>query len=79
VLADQRHALFMAGETGMLKKLHRTTGEIVRAIGDIEDAAGIITKRVETVNSVATAFEGGKKVINLPSLPSGITDAVGKV
>jgi hypothetical protein len=79
LLADQRHALFMAGETGMLKKLHQTTGEIVRAIGDIEDAAGIITKRVETVNAVATAFEGGKNVINLPKLPSGITDAVGLV
>jgi hypothetical protein len=79
LLADRRHALFMAGETGELKKLHEATGSIVRAIGEIEDAAAIITSRVETVNKVATAFEGGKPVINLPKLPSGITDAVGMV
>jgi hypothetical protein len=78
-IADQRHALFMAGETSALKKLHTATGDIVRAIGDIEDAAGIITKRVEMVNKVATAFEGGKAPINLPKLPSGITDAVSMV
>ena len=80
LLADRRHALFMAGETGALKKLHEATGSIVRAIGEIEDAAGIITSRVDTVNKVATSvFEGGKPVINLPSLPSGITDAVSMV
>jgi hypothetical protein len=80
LLADRRHALFMAGETGALKKLHGATGEIVRAIGDIEDAAGIITSRVETVNKVATTvFEDGKPVINLPKLPGGISDAVGMV
>jgi hypothetical protein len=78
-IADQRHALFMAGETGALKKLHTATGTIVRAIGDIEDAAAIITKRVEQINTVTTAFEGGKPVINLPKLPGGITDAVGLV
>ena len=54
LLADRRHGLFMAGETGELKKLHEATGSIVRAIGEIEDAAGIITSRVETVNKVAT-------------------------
>ena len=80
LLADRRHALFMAGDTGALKKLHEATGSIVRAIGEIEDAAGIITSRVATVNKVATSlFEGGKPVINLPSLPSGITDAVSMV
>ena len=80
LLADRRHALFMAGDTGALKKLHEATGSIVRAIGEIEDAAGIITSRVATVNKVATSLvEGGKPVINLPSLPSGITDAVSMV
>jgi hypothetical protein len=79
LLADQRHALFMAGDTGALKKLHSATGDIVRAIGEIEDAAGIITSRVATVNKVATLLEGGKPVINLPSLPAGVTDAVGLV
>jgi hypothetical protein len=75
LLADRRHALYMAGAKGKLKQLHEATGDITRAIDDVKHAASIITDRVDLINNVAKSLEGGKAIINLPSLPKGVTDA----
>jgi hypothetical protein len=76
LLADRRHALYMAGEKGKLNELHEATGDITRAIDDVKHAAGIITERVDTINKIAKTLDGGKALINLPSLPTGLPDAV---
>lgn len=75
LLADRRRGLFMAGETRELEKLHDATGEIVRAIDEMKHAAGLITKHVDRINTVAEyATKKGGPVINLPAVPKGLSD-----
>jgi len=80
VLADRRRGLFMAGKTGELKKLHEASGQVVGVINEMKATAAIITKRVDQLNAVAQAVSSsGSKVINLPELPKGLTDAAAKL
>lgn len=80
MLADRRRALFMAGARGDLDKLHEATGDIVGVVNEMKSAAAIITSRVDQLNSIAQALTQSKsKLINLPDLPKGLTDAFGKV
>ena len=79
-IADRRRALFMAGKTGDLKKLHEASGKVVGVINEMEDAAKIITERVDTLNKVVeTVGKAGKAPISLPSLPKGITGVADKL
>jgi hypothetical protein len=46
----------------------------------MKQAAGIITSRVDQLNSIAEKItKSGNKVISLPELPRGLTDVVGKI
>lgn len=80
MLADRRRALFMSGAKGDLDKLHDATGEIVGVVNEMKSAAQIITTRVDQLNSIAQAItKSQNKLINLPDLPKGLTDAFDKV
>jgi len=78
LMAEKRRELFRAGATSKLKQLHEASGELVRAIGDVKDAAGIITKRVDQLNTVGEYVKGAK-LINLPELPEGLTAVTKKL
>lgn len=80
MVADRRRALFMAGAKGDLDKLHEVTGDIVGVIDEMKKAAGQITSRVDQLNSIAEKVtKSGNKLVNLPELPKGLTDVVGKI
>jgi hypothetical protein len=80
VMADQRRALFMAGQRGALEKLHDAAGDVVGIVNEMKDAAGIITKRVDQLNAIAERVsKSSTKLITLPDLPKGLTEAYGKI
>lgn len=79
-IADRRRAAFAAGDKDALEKVHEALGSVVSAINETKEAAAIITDRVDQLNKVAEfASKSGKKLIELPKVPSAITGIAGKL
>ena len=79
-IAESRRAAYKAGDKGMLGKVQEALESVNGAIEDTKSAANIITKRVDQLNFVTENFsKAGKKLIELPTLPKGLTDVADKL
>ena len=80
LLAEKRRAAFMAGEEGTLRKIHAAIGQVVSAIDETKAAASLITDQVDRLNAVTKlASKEGTALINVPSMPRGISEAAGRL
>jgi hypothetical protein len=79
-IAESRRVAYRAGDKGMLGKVQSALESVNGAIDDTKSAANLITKRVDQLNFASESFgKAGKKLIELPALPKGLTDVADKL
>lgn len=79
-IAESRRVAYRAGDKGRLGKVQEALESVNGAIDDTKAAANLITKRVDQLNVVSEHLsKSGKKLIELPTLPKGLTDVADKL